>query len=372
MVINLKSQTNLSGFYIVYDGSTLLEERGIFGISHLMEHLMCKNFEHLRETFEKEGIEWNAYTSQNEIVFYFTGLDEYLNKRKYEIIDLMSDFNITKEQFENEKKIVLQEYGDYFGDQSESHLLNLLRKLHKNYDAIGLREDLESLKFMNALDFFEKQFSKPSKIINVSPKNVFKYDGDFNNLSTSKVLEMGPFEDAILEKRPDYGDKVSLIMTSPLIEGDNNYITFINSMLSLGLSSPLYVELREKRGLVYYVRCGQSRYNKQGFTNISTQTTQKNVDLVTDAVRYVLKNPDKFLNKERFDTIRDSYLIKLEKDKINRYVNVTRWIQPRGWNVKEIIDSLTLDKIREVYDKYFIFDNFHISNDKEEFSNLTK
>ena len=85
MIINLKSQTDLAGFYIVYDGSTNLEKSGWYGISHVMEHLLCKNFEHLREDFEREGIDWNAYTSNNEIVFYFTGLEEYLSKRKYEI-----------------------------------------------------------------------------------------------------------------------------------------------------------------------------------------------------------------------------------------------------------------------------------------------
>ena len=166
MLINLKSQTELSGFYIVYYGSTLLEERGNYGISHLMEHLMCRNFQHLRDEFEKEGIDWNAYTSSNEVVFYFTGLEEYLSKRKSELIDLMSDFNVTKKEFENEKKIVLQEYSDYFSDQTESHLLNLNRKLFGFYDPIGLKEDLESLKFMDCLNFFEKQFAKPSKIIN--------------------------------------------------------------------------------------------------------------------------------------------------------------------------------------------------------------
>ena len=69
MIINLKSETELSGFYVVYEGSTNLEKKGWFGISHLMEHLMCKNFDHLQEDFAKDGIDWNAYTSSNEIVF---------------------------------------------------------------------------------------------------------------------------------------------------------------------------------------------------------------------------------------------------------------------------------------------------------------
>ncbi len=36
MIINLKSQTDLSGFYVVYEGSTNLEKSGWYGISHLM------------------------------------------------------------------------------------------------------------------------------------------------------------------------------------------------------------------------------------------------------------------------------------------------------------------------------------------------
>ena len=123
MLINLKSQTDLSGFYMVYYGSTLLEKRGNYGISHLMEHLMCKNFEKLRETFEKEGIDWNAYTSSNEIVFYMTGLDEKIDKHKKEYLEALQSFEITKEQFENERQIVLQEYEDTFNDQSQSHSL---------------------------------------------------------------------------------------------------------------------------------------------------------------------------------------------------------------------------------------------------------
>jgi len=368
MIVNLRSQTELSGFYIIYYGSTLLEERGNYGISHLMEHLMCKNFEHLRETFEKEGIDWNAYTSSNEIVFYFTGLDEYLNKRKSELIELMSDFNVTKNQFENEKKIVLEEYSDYFSDQTESHMLNLTRKLYNVYDPIGLREDLESLKFMDCLNFYEKQFSKPSKIINVSSKEPFSYSGSFNNLSFDKKIDFGPYNDSILEKRPSFGDKVSLIMSSPIAEGDFNYITFINAMLSMGLSSPLYDEVREKKGLVYYIRCNQSRLNEQGITQITTQTNDSNVDRVYDSVRFVLKNPNKFLTQERFETIKDSYLIKLKKDKINRYSNVSRWINPTGWSIKEIINTVTLEKVMDVYNKYYDFDKFYLSNDQEEFN----
>jgi predicted Zn-dependent peptidase len=368
MIINLKSQTDLSGFYIVYEGSTNLEKEGWKGLAHLGEHLMCKNFEHLREDFEREGIDWNAYTSSNEVVFYFTGLEENINARKYEIFDLMSQFNINKEDFEKERNIVLQEYTDYFGDQTESHALNLGRKLFLDYDPIGRREDLENLKFMDCLNFFELQFQNPTKIINVSSKTKFdKDDIDFFQPKLNNKVKFGPYPEATLEKMNDFGDKSSLIMVSPVAESDFAYITFINSMLSSGLSSPLYTEVREKRGLVYYIRCSQSRMLNQGVTTITTQTSSKNVESVYDAVRTVITNPDKYITKGRLETIKESYLIKLKKDRINRFSNVNHWILPKGWSVKDIVEKVNINKIREVYEKYFNFDDFYLSNDKTEF-----
>ena len=367
MIVNLRSQTDLAGFYIVYEGSTNLEKPGWFGLSHLLEHLLCKNFEHLRDDFERESIDWNAYTDSNNVVFYFTGLDKYINKRKYNLMELMSEFKITKEQFEMERNIVLQEYSDYFGDQSESHMLNLNRKLFKDYDPIGLRQDLESLKFMDCMNFWELQFSNPHKIINVSPSNSFKMNIDFSTKTSDRKIEFGPYNDVILEKRNDFGDKASLIMISPPMEDNFNYNTFINAMMGSGLSSPLYQEVREKRGLVYHISCGQSRNNKQGFTTITTQTSSKNVEKVFDTVRKIYKNWEKHLTEDRFQTIKESYLVKLKKDKINRFSHVNQWIIPEGWSIKEIIKEITLDKVKDVFKKNFNFDDFYLSYDKDEF-----
>jgi predicted Zn-dependent peptidase len=368
MIINLKSETELSGFYVVYEGSTNLEKKGWYGISHLMEHLVCKSFDHLQEDFDKDGIDWNAYTSSNEIVFYLTGLDEKVNKWKGEFMDLLSEFNVTKEQFENERNIVLEEYMDCFNDQSQTHMLNLSRKLFGDYDPIGLKEDLEKLKYMDCLNFFELQYAKPTKIINVSKNKPYKNNTiDFAKRDITKKLEFGE-NDVPLELSNEFKDKTSIVILSPVIEEDFAYVHFINSMLSLGLKSPLYQEIREKRGLVYYVHCYQSRVNNQGINTISTQTSNKNYNGVVDAVKEVITNPDKYLTKERFNLVKDYYKVRMAKDEILRYKNVNQWVNPEGWSVYDILDKVTLKKIKEVYKKYYNFDDFYISSDKKEFS----
>ena len=138
-------------------------------------------------------------------------------------------------------------------------------------------------------------------------------------------------------------------------------------MLSLGLKSPLYDEVREKRGLVYYIHCYQARLNNQGIISIDTQTSNRNFDGVIEGIKTVLTDPKKFLNKERFELVKDYYKVRMEKDEILRYKNVNQWIQPEGWSVYDILDKVKLSDIKKVYDQYYDFDKFYISNDKKEF-----
>ena len=367
MIINLKSQNELSSFYIIWEGSTNLEKKGWYGIAHLCEHLQTKMIDHLQEDFDRDGIEWNLWTSSNEICMYIQGLDEKVDKWKHIIMDLMFEFKITKEDFENERKIVLEEYMDSFNSQTERHMLNLSRKLFNDYDPIGLREDLENMKFMDIIKFWELQYSKPTKIINVSKGKPYKNNEiEFSDRKIDRKIEFGNHK-VPLELGNEFKDKTSLVMLSPIIEEDFAYVHFINAMLSLGLKSPLYQEIREKRGLVYYVHCYLSRMNQQGINTIATQTSNKNFAECIDSIKEVLDNPKKYLTKERFELVKDYYKVRMQKDEILRYKNVNQFINPEGWSVYDIIDTVDLKKVKKVYDKYFKFENFYISNDKKEF-----
>jgi hypothetical protein len=242
------------------------------------------------------------------------------------------------------------------------------RKLYKDFDAIGLKEDLEKIRYMDCLNFFEKQFKNPSKIINISKSQPYKTDIEFSTQKIEKSFEFGPYNDVLLEPTRGFGDKVSVCLISQKIEDDFSYVNFINNMLSLGLSSPFYSEIREKRGLVYHIGCHQSRMNNKGVNLINTETTEKNVDLLLDSFKDILNNPNKFVSKKRFDLIRKSYSIKYQKERINRYQNISDWINPPEWTVREILKTITYDKVMDVYDKYFRFDNFYVSNDRTEFN----
>jgi len=365
-IINAKSQTDLSGFYIVYKGSVRNERKGIFGISHLMEHLVCHHLDDMLDDFDRDGISWNAYTADCEIVFYYTGLDEYLKKYRNIILEKLLNFSITEEQFLNERKIVLEEYKDYFNKQNYNHMLNLNRRLFNNYGPIGLREDLERLTYDDVKDYFELQFSKPHTIINVSKNSDFKTDIEFASETFDNIVEIGDY-DVELEPYSSFNGKSSVVDISEVISEDFAYVDFITSMLSMGLKSPLYQEIREKRGLAYYVSCTLDRMtDKSGIIMINSETSDDNVEDFQKQVDYVLSNPNLFMTQERFDIVKQSLEIKLKKNKINRHSNVGKYITPSEWQIEPILKDITLSKMLKVYDKYFNFATFTKSVDTQD------
>lgn len=369
----IKSPTPLSGFYIVYYGSTMNERKGIYGISHLMEHLVCKGFDDLMEDFERDAVSWNAYTSDKEIVFYMTGMDKHIKKWKKTFYDRIQDFDITEEQFLNEKKIVIEEYKDSFNKQNDSHMQNLFRKLYDYYEPIGLLEDLQSLTFQDCKDYFELQYRKPTMVIDISESvdesmEEFFSKIDFDTRDYTNRITFNINDNFIYEKGNEYKDKTSIINISPVIYEDFPQIEFINRMLGGGLKSPFYRIIREKHGLVYYFWCYQREITNNSVVSfLQTETSNDNVELLQSLVEEIISNPDKYLTRERFDITKEYYQNKFEKENIMLHNNAYKFYEREHFSLEKILPTLTYEEIRRVYDKYYIFSNFYQSLDKKEF-----
>jgi len=364
MIYNLKSQNDFSGFYIVFNGAVLNETPKSFGVSHIIEHLLCKQFEDLYDDFDRFGINWNAFTSNNNVVFHMTGLDEYINMYKDKLLNSLLQFNITEEQFNTEKNIILQEYIDHFQDQGDAHYSNVMRYYLGHYGPIGKYESLNNLTYTNMLKFYNIYMKKPSIIINVSKYSEFSGYTDFaklnnNNYKTSDTK-------IIIEKRADF-DKSSIIGYKLIVE-DFCYIKFIIAILSGSLKSPFYNELREKRGLTYGVSTFINSISaNQGLLSTSLVTDNENVDEVLNVYKEILTNPSVYLTEERFNIMKDFYTVLFRKNEINRYSKIGHLISPEKWNIEPILNDITFEGIMAAYEKHFKYEDFRWSVDKRDF-----
>ena len=367
MVYNIPNQIDLSSFYIVYKGVVVNEKEGTYGISHLIEHLLCKNLnDEFVESLERNGITWNAYTTPNNVVLYIKGLDDYVYKFKDEFLTKITNFKIQPETFQIERNVILEEYSDLFNYYTKNHFLNLYRKVLNNYNSVGKKDNIKKLTIEDCLNYYSNFYNKPSDIIYISKKYKHENDITFNGIPNRREFKFGTYKHE-LESPILSSNKSSIIYLSPIINEDFDKIIFINYLLSGGLKSPLYKAIREKNSLAYYISCRIDRLDDKGVIIIATETSDSNVEKLNEVIVDVFKGRSYF-TKEKFQTIKDFIKISLVKSNIYLQDNEDKFILPKTWLIEETIDSITYENIIECFDKYFNINNFYKSINKIEFS----
>lgn len=367
MIINLKNETELSALYFIYNGSTNLEKTGLFGVSHFLEHIKCKAFDDLMDELQSNGISWNAYTGSNQIVFYFKGLEEYLAIFRETLIERMYipfENYITKEVIEKEKKIVIEEYNDSFTDQRSTFHLNLFRKKFNHYSPIGLKEDIKNLSYKDCLDFYNTQYQNPDQIINVSKSFILEKDLKFENRIDTLKSEWVENLEAPLEKSEEYPNSLVLYYYQQIQEKDISIMKIIGSMLGTGLNSPLYQEIREKRGLCYGVGTSVAKLGKMPLIITYIMTSPEKMEIVNTTLNEVFINKEIHMTSERLETIRKSQIISKKKSLINRHENISDILDSSVDELNNIIEKVSLEEIMSVYNEYFDLNRFTMVTDK--------
>lgn len=358
-VKNIQSPTDISSIQFIYFGATNLEGPGSFGLSHLMEHLICKRFDKMMDDLQSESIQWNAYTSDNKIVFEFTGLEECLAKFRPKIIKAMyAPFKLSEATLKKEKDIVCEEYDGIMSSMGSAHFFLFMRRHFNHFCAIGRKSDIEKFTVKQCVDFYAKQFASPDIIINLSKTFVLKEDGlTFGDRYwVAKPLEKteNPDDKEVeIVQRLLSGETKNLFFFQKVEQEDLSMATIVSIMLSNGLNSPLYQEVREKRGLVYNIGSEVARFCGLGGFLISSQCSSGNVKEVTKTTAAVLKNKKAHLTPARLEVVRRQLDIerKLEQCRIG---DVSTAASPAKTELFELLATVNIKQIHAFADKYLV------------------
>ena len=320
----IDSTLGMSYFGVVFNAGGVWEEKGRRGCSHLMEHLMCKTYEHLYPKMRRLDVADNAMTSDNKVVFYASGLDECVAQVSQDMLDGLTEQTKlwSKEQFDTEKKIVLQEYGDCFNYQLYGALENAMRINYGFYSAIGLREDIENFTYEDSLVMAKEVFSKPRMIVTVGDHSV-SYKGEFRFSIPKQFASHGKYdvEQEVVPKEDQ--TVVALIHNDPLNIKQATTYNLLRDCLALGLESPLYQEIREKRGLAYAVYFFESVINNDIVPIVAAQTANENAKELSDSFEnFFCTSMSDLISVERFNDCRDGLLYRKRKVEILPYKGV--------------------------------------------------
>lgn len=358
MIKYLKSEIGLAGIYIVFDGSAYNEIKK--GTSHLIEHIICKNYDDMLPELSSYNIESNAYTSNNEVVFLFRGLEESLSKFSQVLVDrILSGMTCTEEQYNNEKSTVLQEYADNFNNQSYGHYNNLMREYANFYAPIGLKQHIEEFTFEYCKREIDLYFRKPSRIIVVG-KDITVNCSLFSNPIYFDEVKPIMKREVVLENVVK-GDKTSVMGIF------KNWVPFQNRhkfgilcmVLNDGLESPLFQEIREKRGLSYFSWLMDNMIGNNTVGIFGACTTNDRKDELVKVYEDFFENVDQYISEDRFKIIHRKLILEAKEQTILKYEHCKNEItNGKDMYTVEDIQNITFPEVFEM-SKYL--KDFYIS-----------
>jgi predicted Zn-dependent peptidase len=329
-ICNIVSLTDLSGFYIVYKGSAFTELSQNRGLNHLVEHLLCKSVQSSLLEYDNYAITYNAITSDNFIVYYITGIDEYINKFKYRFFEEITDRHLfDEESFQQERNVIMAEYLMNFSDKIRAYRYNVFRKYMNYYGTIGSRDCIESCNLQQVQSVYDNQYVAPYMLINISKSSPFVDDNMFldsfqlERKEKFKICLEGNGQSNIERMPQTAGGAVCMIMGKKMIPNSELYKTqFVNYMLCGNIQKPIYKVLRHEKGLCYYANFSNYCFDDQHAIFFTTETSKANEKIVSNTFATLMDKILSYCNIELFNSTL-SYLMAEKRIKdINRYNQV--------------------------------------------------
>ncbi len=312
------------------------ETADLGGIAHFVEHMLFKgtttrSAEDIAQAIDSIGGQLDAFTAKEYASYYIKVLDEHLPLAIDILSDIVMNPAFSVEDIEREKKVVVEEI-----KMVEDTPDDLVHELFTQgfwadhplgRPILGTRETVESFNADLLRDYFRDAYTAPNLIISA-----------VGNLEHDRVRELveqrfDPVPttgEALQEQAPTVAPKI-LIRNKDLEQShvclgassypqnhDDRYSSYVlNTLLGGSMSSRLFQNVREKRGLAYAVFSGLSAYRDAGsftiYAGCSNEAVGEVIDLVVEELRGVKQAPvpDAELQRAK-DHLKGSLMLSLE------------------------------------------------------------
>ncbi|MEX2663323.1 MAG: pitrilysin family protein [Vicinamibacterales bacterium] len=306
------------------------------GIAHFVEHMLFKGSdtrtaEDIAQSIDSIGGQLDAFTAKEYASYYIKVLDEHLPLA----VDLLSDIVLRPafkpEEIEREKKVILEEI-----KMVEDTPDDLVHELFTQYfweghplgrPILGSKETVEALTQDALRDYFAGayvgsnivvsaagniQHAKVRELIETAFGGVKKQGEPLNGTPPRVVPQV------ITRTKDIEQSHVCLGTTSYPQRHDDRYVSYIlNTVLGGSMSSRLFQNVREKRGLAYSVFSGLSAYRDAGnltiYAGCANEAVEEVVDLCLAELRAIKQSPvpESELRRAK-DHLKGSLMLSLE------------------------------------------------------------
>jgi predicted Zn-dependent peptidase len=284
------------------------ESEAMSGASHFLEHLLFKGTERrsasdISRTIDRYGGDINAFTTK-EYTAYYCRLPERHAAIGIDLLgDVLSDPSLRPGDVDTERQVILEEIAmddDSPDDVAQQRFAEQLYLEHPlGRDTAGSPETVEAISADEVRAFFERHYTAGSMVVSVAGPR--EHD-EMVALVDASFAQVRPGDGRIARSAPsgtgtdvtvdDDTEQVHLVIGGRGLDRtdpEREALDVVNHVLGGGLSSRLFEEIREKRGLVYSVFSGLACYSDTGSWSISTSTQPRHADEVAGLVTAELR-----------------------------------------------------------------------------------
>ncbi len=353
------------------------EHEEINGTAHFLEHMAfkgtkSKTAKEIAEKIENVGGFINAYTSQETTAYFVKLLGNDLDIGIDVITDNLQNSTFDEKELERERGVILQEIGMYLDDPSEMVGDYWQRTAYPDQSLgrliIGKKSIIQNIERKKIIDFMEHNYH-PNKMI-VSAAGNINHDELVEKISKSMInLPKGNLVERkkASYKGGEYREEKELeqIHLTLGFEGldfyDENFyaLKIYTAIMGAGMSSRLFQEIREKRGLVYSIYASSPSFSDTGTFQVVAGTGAEEIKELLPVLCDELANAPKNLTEKEIEKsktqLKTSILMSKESTMSNA-ANSVHQISTFGKliEVNEIIDKIdnvTKNSIEKIANK---------------------
>lgn len=305
------------------------------GISHFLEHMFFKgtktrSAKEIAESFDSIGGQVNAFTSKEYTCYYAKVLDTHAQFALDVLADMFFNSTFVEEELNKERNVVLEEikmYDDTPDDIVHDLLSRAIYGDHPlGYPILGTEETLNTFTGSTLKDYIHNRYTPENVVIsiagNVSDKfilEVEKYFGSYEGGDSSIIENIPVFQSNHLSRKKETEQAHLCLGFEGLKIGHEDVYSLIilNNILGGSMSSRLFQEVREQRGLAYSVFSYHSAYQDNGVVTVYGGTGAKQLDVLYETIQETLEKlkqdgiTEKELNNSK-EQLKGSLMLGLE------------------------------------------------------------
>ncbi len=316
VTIPMKDNPTVTVLVLVGTGSNY-EAKEVNGISHFLEHMCFKgtvkrpSAQAISHELDALGCQYNAFTG-HEVTGYYAKSDSKSFRQIFEIIsDIYLNSTFPEKEMEKEKGVIVEEINMY-EDMPQSHVQDLFQEvLYGDQPAgrniAGTRERVKGMARDDLVKYKASHYVAESTVIIVAgsitasdvEKEVSKH---FASVHTGKKVGKVKTKDTqtkpsilLSHKVTDQTHFVLGTRSFPLSDKRNVILSVLSALLGAGMSSRLFIKLREELGVAYYVRAHNDASLDHGAFQISAGVSNTRT---IEVIEEILKECNKLVHEE--------------------------------------------------------------------------